>query len=186
MSQFQKRLIEIALDKLLFAAIVAALVAFLARSLERLKTSLAWDSELLKERLASAKALMNGLRGVQEAHQEAVFHAFYAAGPPRVSLEGINEAVGHLDVAIGEARLVLSEDTIKVVERARHSVYWFLEEMGGKAAPPDESVELNAEVAEGMSKEGGARIQRHRETVAREVKEAIEAIQKDARVHGVA
>lgn len=59
-------ILKIVIDKGLLAIVVAAFAWILARSMERLKASLSWSGELLKQRMDAAKRI---LREMQELKQ---------------------------------------------------------------------------------------------------------------------
>ena len=58
----QFEIFKIVLDKGLLAIVVAAFTWVLMRSLERLKASLAWSGELLKQRMESSKRTLKDMR----------------------------------------------------------------------------------------------------------------------------
>jgi hypothetical protein len=59
---------KILLDKGLLAILVAAFTFFFSRSVERLKASLSWGAELLKQRMDAAKQVLHEARDLQRDH----------------------------------------------------------------------------------------------------------------------
>ena len=82
---------------------------------------MSWDTEVLKHKLAASKTVMGSLHQLQPVHDSVSFRIAMSGGPDQNSLTQLSEAARPLDLAIDEATLVLSDDTVALIKTARHS-----------------------------------------------------------------
>lgn len=68
MDEHQWNIFTIVLEKGLLAVVVALFSWMLARSLERLKASMAWNGELLRQRMDAAKRALKGVGELEQIH----------------------------------------------------------------------------------------------------------------------
>jgi len=103
------------LDKGLLACIVVALAWFLNRSLERLKSSLSWRNEILKERLDKAKAVLLKFNNMEDAYRKLSGQIELGLPVDKDTYEDFMRSKKALFDIRREAGLVLSPGTIEQV-----------------------------------------------------------------------
>lgn len=121
-------LIVTLVDKFLLALLLLGVAAYLARALERFKSSLSWGAELLKARLEASKNIMLALSDLQSAHDLIINNIAIGNTPNEESCGSLlNDPVLELDARIRDASLLFKPQTIKKCGTARQSFFLFLE-----------------------------------------------------------
>jgi hypothetical protein len=177
----REELVKVAFEGIFAAGLLAFFGYLLSRALERFKWHLQWGAVLLQERLNASKKLLALLEQTRRAHEvvvtQAALNQFRAL--PADAYRALGEIVEGLTQAIGEATLVLAEESIECVTKARHSAFWFLEHL-----PAAHSAVL-ADDALGtatLSPTAMSWMQRFRSEHAGEIDKAILAVQIEVRV----
>ena len=133
------------LDKGLLVIVLAGFAWWLERSLERLKSSLSWRNELLKERVSQAKTVLTCLNSLEAAHD--TMSARIKARLPldkfaEEDWENFMTAKRQLIDAQKNARLFLLPVTIRLIEavndRATSVATLFMEHVQSRAINEDE------------------------------------------------
>ena len=127
MDQFQQDLTKIALDKGLLALVVLIAGAVFSRSLERLKSSLSWGAEVLKQKLSMARELMTQMRTLEHLHLQAIGHYCISGGLSKEGFESFMQATTKLQSSTEEARLLFSPATVSAIGDTRDvAMRWLL------------------------------------------------------------
>lgn len=113
---YDEQLLVTLLDKGLLALLLGLLGIFAARSLEKLKGSLSWGAELMKQRLALARSLVPEVNAAKDAYLQMVLHVASCGGVFKKEYDEIVERAQKLPHLIDEARLLLSKATVKALE----------------------------------------------------------------------
>ena len=109
---------------------------------------------------------MGSLHQLQPVHDSVSFRIAMSGGPDQNSLTQLSEAARPLDLAIDEATLVLSDDTVALIKTARHSAFWCLTPGTGSMGTSNPT----------------DRMKTFRDQVKDAMEAAVKAIQRDARV----
>ncbi len=126
---FKQELIKVVVEGVMAAGLIALLGYYLQRALEAFKGRLQYDAVLLQERLRVAKQLIELMHRHQNTHEQILTKGAIAGSPSVSGFAELQESARTFDGAIAEARLLFSLTVVESVERARHSVFWFLERM---------------------------------------------------------
>lgn len=154
-------------DKGLLAIVLAGFAWWLNRSLERLKSSLSWRNELLKECVSQAKTVLTCLNSLEAAHDQMSARIKERLPLDRFATEdweSFMTAKRQLIDAHKNARLFLSPVTIRLIEdandRAMSVAKLFVEHVQSRAINEDELSALElaleraiAEAATGLQME---------------------------------
>lgn len=139
MTEHQWDLIKLVVDKGLLAMVVGLFSWFLARSLERLKASIAWSGELQKQRMDVSKRLLKKIGDLQQIQSGVLGGRIVArtGADPRELLRIAGE-VEELGVELslvgpGGKALDLLKQVVRISLEALHH------------EPPDPAIELSPE-----------------------------------------
>ena len=111
-------LITVVVDKGLFALLLLLAGWVASRSLERLKSSLAWGAEVLKQKLLLAKDALAAIREMSDAHLQFVGSVAIGALRPETQ-DRFFKACRRIEEVGQDARLLLSQSTVEAIENVR-------------------------------------------------------------------
>jgi hypothetical protein len=124
-SDFTHELIKIVLDKGLLALVIAIAVAALNRSVEKLKSSLSWNTELLKQKLAVAGEVVAALHELNNQHEQTLGR-YCMQGSANI-VQDFVPALENVRANSERARLLCPPSTIEAIQQAREfAMRWML------------------------------------------------------------
>jgi hypothetical protein len=121
---FQRDLVKLFLQYGLLAGVLAAFTAYAARALERLKTGLGWETEMLKQSFAVASDVPNALDELAEAHRQIVGRKILKNLDPEHYGAAFHSAERKVLALTSRAALVFPRDTAvrAAIEDVRNAV----------------------------------------------------------------
>lgn len=118
---FEQSVSLVLVDKGLLALLLALAAWLFARSLERLKFSLSFGAEVLKQRLDVAKRALTALTQLEHAHLNAIGNRTIANVPTSGNLNALMDATSKFELfAVELSLLQASSETIALLERVVH------------------------------------------------------------------
>jgi hypothetical protein len=121
----------IVVDKGLLALLLLLAGAITSRSLERLKSSLSWGAEVLKQKLLIAKDAVAALEEVSDAHLQLTGSIATFGALTKEIYDRFHKACRRLEVSGKEARLLLSQSTVDMILDVRDAALRGLFELSG-------------------------------------------------------
>jgi hypothetical protein len=151
---FQRDVFKTVLDKGLLAALILVAGFLLNKSIERLKSSLAWGAELLRQRMALATKLFGEIRELSDLHALNTGVRLVHGDVPQGQMHEFFAVLKRVEASLAECRLLFPISTVEAINKARGiSVNWLtdwpagklgsMEEVGGEVVrtSPDASVQ---------------------------------------------